>query len=862
MQSRFEFLEGHFPKLAAFGKKAEESMNSDANICLLKLGRIAETVTDLLARNNNLESSDPQELLELDIIDENIYKKISALTEISEEALENSYASKMACARLMTTAQELSEWFVLKHGESKFSFLSDLFPPGSYVPPLLNLAELGREAEDNLFINTRYCIICLGDIGEAVVDFLMTANTIQTHERDQLYRIDRLFDKNVIDEEMKNQLHELRIARNKAVHQRYDNNYISEEEGKRLLNDVLNICEWLFKVVMCPGYIVKGYLTEKKDDCVTIAIGNMAAQVPLNEFELNEDGAISEKYSKTQKYIFKVIENENNKIILSFHDASREYQSNVTQQYKKYKIGQDVKVIIQSVSNLGGAIVKLKDSDLEAKIPASEIGRRLYNYDNENKKQILYEVKARVKFFSLTEYPPLILSLKDIEDEEREARRNKINLTGWGQNEKSSRSATQNLKFLALCKSGTLDKIIAALDSGADPNSKNNSNNRTTALMTAARYNKDPKVIAALINAGAEINARNHNGNTALMFAAMENTPEVIKMLCSKGADIEALNHDKKSALHYAKLSKILNKTDVIKLLTPNSTAKPQEKTTEKTPDEKLLELCKFGNAQEISEIIQAGADVNFSTSSNTTPLMIAAEYNTVDSIIALIKNKAEVNAFNRNGNTALMLASQFNTLESVQALIENGADINTKNKAGNTALIYATMGNNAELIKFLCSKGALVSAANDDGKKALDYAKKNNALNKPEIISLLTPQEKSQEDSLMATKTKKTFLTICKSGSEKEISDAISKGVNVNSKNIELSTALMFAAKSNTSGAVKILLDAGAYIDAQDTYGHTALMYAMAFNSEEVVQVLLDAGADTELQDISGYKARDYLRS
>ena len=165
MKSRFEFLKEQFPKLAGYGEKAEEALNSDNNICLLNLGRLAEAVTKNLCRINRLDEklTTPEavsELQELEALDADTARKIDTLVEVKDESEEEGYDSAMACERLLTTAQELCEWFMLKHGESRFSFLSDLFLPGRFVPPLANLAQIGREAEENLYTNTRYCLIC------------------------------------------------------------------------------------------------------------------------------------------------------------------------------------------------------------------------------------------------------------------------------------------------------------------------------------------------------------------------------------------------------------------------------------------------------------------------------------------------------------------------------------------------------------------------------------------------------------------------------------------------------------------------------------------------------------------------------
>ena len=68
-----------------------------------------------------------------------------------------------------------------------------------------------------------------------------------------------------------------------------------------------------------------------------------------------------------------------------------------------------------------------------------------------------------------------------------------------------------------------------------------------------------------------------------------------------------------------------------------------------------------------------------------------------------------------------------------------------------------------------------------------------------------------------------------------------------------------MFAAKSNTAGAVEILIHAGAAVNAQDRSGNTALIYAASYNNDDVVETLIDAGADTDIKNLSGHKASDY---
>jgi len=722
MQSRFEFLEEQFPKLASCGKKAEEALDSDNNICLLNLGRIAEIITEILCRVNNIEKDSGllnsiDELEQLGVIDENIKRKIKTLLEIKDEAEENNYDSETACEHLMTTAQELCEWFAIKQFENKFEFLAELFPP-DFIPPLVSIAELGREAEENLFTNTRYCLICLGDIGEAIADYLINANSVSA-QRDHLDRINVLFNLGIIQDDKKDELHNLRIARNNAVHERYTNTYTSEEEAKNLLEEVLKLCRWLFKLVLKPGYIVKGRISEINEDSISVLIGDIPAQVPLSEIPTDGEVSLKDSYIKGKKYIFKVLENENDNIILSLLDADREYNSkilDVRRKYSNYKAGQELKAKIIRISNSSGALVELKNG-LLAQIPPSEIvGRKLYSCDSSGTKHIKYDVTARVKYISPTQYPPMMLTLKDV------AKKKNTPQTSKRGSDNKAKPPMKNLAFLSFCRNSAFDKILRALDNGANPNASNNRN--LTALMEAAKFNHH-RAVKVLLDYGANVNAKNHEGNTALHFAAMQNGPDVIEELIKHGADIEALNKKKKKPVDYARANiKLNNYPNVMELLTRKAPQNPVEiiqqelnnidieKTKLKgTIDlntqlkKDFLRICRSGSSSEIAEAIAEGVNVNS-------------------------KNKAL--------SSALMFAARSNTAEAVSILIEAGAYIDAQDIYGNTALIYASSENNDDVVELLIDAGADIELTNTAGFSAYDYGRKNYRLADTEALKKL----------------------------------------------------------------------------------------------------------------------------
>ena len=372
MQSKFGFLDDMFPKLAALGRKAESTLAHDNNICLLSLGRIAESIAELLCRHNRLEHSDSakdtaRKLLELGFIDEGIFTKIEALTDTSIIAAENDYSSEMAAQRLLTTAQELCEWFISSQAQGRFSFLADLFPQSDSVPPLAALADFGQEAEDNLHTNTRYCLICLGDMGEFIVDSLMNMRDIFMHEKDQIHRINMLASKGVIDSSQRDTLHQLRIARNKAVHQRY----ASEDDGKRLLDISLPLCEWVFRTFMSESDIVRGSISAIDESGLSVNIGRITGHVSREELPLDDDADIRECYKPGERKIVRVIDAKSEVLGLSILEVHNDPWNAVMRHYDRYTVGQDVTAIVKRITAAFGAFVELKGGLRRSGLPKS-----------------------------------------------------------------------------------------------------------------------------------------------------------------------------------------------------------------------------------------------------------------------------------------------------------------------------------------------------------------------------------------------------------------------------------------------------------------------------------------------------------
>lgn len=93
--------------------------------------------------------------------------------------------------------------------------------------------------------------------------------------------------------------------------------------------------------------------------------------------------------------------------------------------------------------------------------------------------------------------------------------------------------AARDMDLILSSKVGSLKEVIRLLNEGADINAKDN--NGLTALIWASN-NGYVEVVKVLLERGAEINVKDNCGWTALMLASVQDHTEVVKLLKAHGA--------------------------------------------------------------------------------------------------------------------------------------------------------------------------------------------------------------------------------------------------------------------------------------------------------------------------------------
>ncbi len=154
--------------------------------------------------------------------------------------------------------------------------------------------------------------------------------------------------------------------------------------------------------------------------------------------------------------------------------------------------------------------------------------------------------------------------------------------------------------------------------------------------------------------------------------AAMAGDIEAVRALLTNGADVNAPQGDGMTALHWA--AEAGNVEMVGMLLYAGANVQGVTRLGDYTP---LHLASKAGKEGVISQLLEAGADPSAPTSTgDVTPLHFAAASGSAATVDALLDHGADVNVQESvRGQTPLMLAAGLNRIEVLQTLLGNDAD-------------------------------------------------------------------------------------------------------------------------------------------------------------------------------------------
>jgi ankyrin repeat protein len=242
--------------------------------------------------------------------------------------------------------------------------------------------------------------------------------------------------------------------------------------------------------------------------------------------------------------------------------------------------------------------------------------------------------------------------------------------------------------------------------------------------------------VAALLLAGADVNAGTIDGTTALMYAIQVRSESIVRVLLHGGADVNARDGDGATALHIA--AEKAGHDSMVRLLIANGA---DVNARDQSGETALFKAARFLRELNLRALIAANGRVNDSNNTGVTPLMqvVGLGYtrpevhpDTHPEVVhLLLASGADVNAQDHDGMTALMhfVNGEYHYLESMYTfdllLTHDGGslDVNARANSGMTALMIAARDLNTSCVTALINAGADVNLTDENVRTALMHA-------------------------------------------------------------------------------------------------------------------------------------------
>ncbi len=211
----------------------------------------------------------------------------------------------------------------------------------------------------------------------------------------------------------------------------------------------------------------------------------------------------------------------------------------------------------------------------------------------------------------------------------------------------------------------------------------------SSAPLADAVEQRNDAVVARLLSQSADVNARQADGMTALIWAVWHDDTATAERLIDAGADVSLTNRYGISALPVA---------------------------------------CLNGNAKIVRKLLTAGADPNSTRDGGETVLMTASRTGRPAAVQALIDAGADIHAKERRGQTALMWAAAEGHTAVVDALIKAGADFRQPLASGFTPLLFAARNGHIGVVKRLIEAGVDVDRPMKEARGGLNRPEPNTS--------------------------------------------------------------------------------------------------------------------------------------
>src|SRR5579862_5775881 len=343
--------------------------------------------------------------------------------------------------------------------------------------------------------------------------------------------------------------------------------------------------------------------------------------------------------------------------------------------------------------------------------------------------------------------------------------------------------------------------------------------------------------IERLLKRGADVNAQQADGATALQWAAYRGDARLAELLLKAGAKPGLANHDGATPLWLA---------------------------------------AARGDAAVIRALLKGGADANEQLPLGRRPLMLAARSGNVDAVRALLDHGADVNASEtERGTTALMQAADQGHADVLKELIQHGANVAAVSKAVMRDGRTAALGNSEDPRRAVRQQAIAVLC----DKKPPDL---QQVRIQREMLFGLSAKDTPDADLCKGIERRGLgFVTIAGAGGNhgagvggeapaevgadgNQVVDATGNAVSASTGRGRRApgrepdggglTALVYAARTGSIDAARALLEGGADVNQTTRYGWSPLLAATQNSNYKMATFLIEHGANVNLANKGGW--------
>ena len=402
---------------------------------------------------------------------------------------------------------------------------------------------------------------------------------------------------------------------------------------------------------------------------------------------------------------------------------------------------------------------------------------------------------------------------------------NAHNITDYSQRLENTEAGEVLLKA---AETGNLETIRALLKKGVSLEARDEKGN--TALHIAAEY-KNEDILTELLSYGMEVDIENDLGESPLIVISAMGHTAMAKTLLKFGANPNLQGYNG-TPLSYA----ISQKQHLMLQLLLDSGANPHHAIHNNlTP---LMVAVDNLNFKATKILLSASVDINqLTTREGHSALSYAVKRNSYGMTkVLLATREVKLNLRKKQGPTPLILAIGAKDKRLATTIIEAGADVNMTYKIGRTlkmtALMWAATLGKLEVGKALLREGAIVSSfttytsKEKAGWSAVHFAAYNKDL---DFLKML---EANKADLKALTRRSESILLLAskKYAGPALVSYIVSRGIPVDTQDLNGNTALMEKAKDGDLKSVILLLAKGANPLLTDRTSKTAYYYAIRY--------------------------------